>query len=109
MDDSEVDGCIMCYDENLRLYEGETRDLGDLEKCKICDFVEDEVRGMDGKIVKVVYKEDCVEFYVTECSMMLLQCRVNQKFGKYGYPFESWYEDEENGSPLLVAFKVYER
>lgn len=109
MSDQEVTGCVVCYGGDVRLYEGDTKDLEDVDRRKICEYVEEKVKWLDAKIVKVVHKEDRIEFYVDGCSMEILQHCVNQEFGKYGLPFESWFEDEGNEAPLLVAFTVYER
>ncbi len=66
------------------------REFTKLDRLKIFDYVEEAVNEWGGKILRCVHMRTVVKFNIADCAIVNVEECVNQRLGKYAYPWESW-------------------
>lgn len=74
-----------------------------LDRLKIIDYVEEAVSAWGGKILGVVQMRTAVRFNIADCAITNVEDCVNQRLGKYAYPWEAWIPRQ---NLLKVSWRV---
>lgn len=80
------------------------REFTRLDRQKVLEYVEDAVTAQGGVILKVLQMRTVVKFFIVDCAIWNVADHVNQRLGKFAYPWESWASKQ---NLLRVGWRVH--